>query len=195
MKKSKFSRNLKKNENCWIWRFLIFCTVTVTIFFNIIIVIIIIIHIIIIILIFSLPTFFSLGGTATEPAVFQDSKAKGRSRISMVWVPPLGIDPLCEGKWLPLQGEFTLSINSKKSFYKSYKQILKNRKIKFSRKRLIRSWWLKYRAWIKTIEDQVLRAVVLSGGAGRTSWAQAPRRKYMGKNIYWILSLKEKACW
>ena len=41
---------------------------------------------------------------------------KGRSRISMVWVPPLGFDPYCEDKWLPLQDEFTLSINSKKNF-------------------------------------------------------------------------------
>ena len=39
---------------------------------------------------------------------------KGRSRISMVWVPPLEFDPYCEGKWLPLQDEFTPSINSKK---------------------------------------------------------------------------------
>ena len=34
----------------------------------------------------------------------------------MVWVPPLGVDPYCEGKWLPLQDEFTPSINSKKKF-------------------------------------------------------------------------------
>ena len=26
--------------------------------------------------------------------------------------------------------------------------------------------------------------MVLSGGARRRSWAQAPRRKYIGKNIY-----------
>ena len=39
---------------------------------------------------------------------------KGRSRISMVWVPPLGFDPYCEGKWLPFQDKFTPSINSKK---------------------------------------------------------------------------------
>ena len=39
---------------------------------------------------------------------------KGRRVISMVWVPPLGFDPYCEGKWLPLQDEFTPSINSKK---------------------------------------------------------------------------------
>ena len=32
----------------------------------------------------------------------------------MVWVPPLGFDPYCEGKWLPLQDTFTSSINSKK---------------------------------------------------------------------------------
>ena len=43
-------------------------------------------------------------------------KFKGRSRISMVWVPPLGFDPYCKGKWLPLQDKFTLSINSKKLF-------------------------------------------------------------------------------
>ena len=51
---------------------------------------------------------------------------KGRSRISMVCVPPLGFDPYCEGKWLPLQDKFTPSINSKIFFYKSYEQILKN---------------------------------------------------------------------
>ena len=44
----------------------------------------------------------------------------------MVWVPPLEFNPCCEGKWLPLQDEFTPSINSKKKFYKSYKRILKN---------------------------------------------------------------------
>ena len=32
----------------------------------------------------------------------------------MVWVPPLGFDPYCEGKWLPLQDRFTPSINAKK---------------------------------------------------------------------------------
>ena len=37
---------------------------------------------------------------------------KGRTRINMVWVPPLGFDPYCEGKWLPLQDRFTPSINS-----------------------------------------------------------------------------------
>ena len=41
---------------------------------------------------------------------------KGRSRISMVWVPLLGFDPYCEGEWLPLQDEFTPSINSEKNF-------------------------------------------------------------------------------
>ena len=41
---------------------------------------------------------------------------KGRSRISMVWVPPLRFDPYCEGKWLPLQDKLTPSINSKKFF-------------------------------------------------------------------------------
>ena len=41
--------------------------------------------------------------------------------MSMVCVPPLGFDPDCEGKWLPLQDEFTPSINSKKNVYKSYK--------------------------------------------------------------------------
>ena len=64
---------------------------------------------------------------------------KGRSGISMVWVPPLGFHQYCKGKWLPLQDEFTPSINSKKIFYKSYKRILKNQKIEFSRKRLNRS--------------------------------------------------------
>ena len=37
-----------------------------------------------------------------------------RSRISMVWVPQLGFDPYCEGKWLSLEDKFTSSINSKK---------------------------------------------------------------------------------
>ena len=41
---------------------------------------------------------------------------KGRSRISMVWVPPLGFDLYCEGKWLPLQDKFTPSISLKKFF-------------------------------------------------------------------------------
>ena len=41
---------------------------------------------------------------------------KRRSRISMVWVPPLGFDPYCEGELLPLQDKFTPSINSKKIF-------------------------------------------------------------------------------
>ena len=30
----------------------------------------------------------------------------------MVRVPPFGFDPYCEGKWLPLQDEYTPSINS-----------------------------------------------------------------------------------
>ena len=34
----------------------------------------------------------------------------------MVWVPPLGFDPYCEGKWLPLQDKSTPSINSEKIF-------------------------------------------------------------------------------
>ena len=34
----------------------------------------------------------------------------------MVRVPPLGFDPYCEGKWLPLKDEFTSSINAKKIF-------------------------------------------------------------------------------
>ena len=59
---------------------------------------------------------------------------KGRSRISMVWVPQLGFDPYCEGEWLPVQDEFTQSINSKKNFHKSYERISKNQKIQFSRK-------------------------------------------------------------
>ena len=41
---------------------------------------------------------------------------KGRSRISMIWVPPLGFDPYCESKWIPLQDKFTPSINSKNLF-------------------------------------------------------------------------------
>ena len=38
-------------------------------------------------------------------------------------------------------------------------------------------------------------AVLFSGSAKRKSWAQATRRRYMGKYINWILWLKEKACW
>ena len=34
----------------------------------------------------------------------------------MVSLPPLGFDPYCEGKWLPLQDKFTPSINSKNFF-------------------------------------------------------------------------------
>ena len=34
--------------------------------------------------------------------------------MSMVWMPPLGFDLYCEGMWLPLQDEFTPSINYKK---------------------------------------------------------------------------------
>ena len=51
------------------------------------------------------------------PDIKQNKKHKSkkvRSKISMVWVPPLGFDPYCEGKWLPLQDEFTPSINAKK---------------------------------------------------------------------------------
>ena len=47
-------------------------------------------------------------------------KFKGRSRISMVWVLPLGFDPYCEGKWLPSQNEFGPSINSKKNFLQKF---------------------------------------------------------------------------
>ena len=57
----------------------------------------------------------------------------------MVWVPPVGFDPYREGKWLPLQDEFTPSIDAKKFFYRNHKRILKNQKIKFSRKRFNRS--------------------------------------------------------
>ena len=48
---------------------------------------------------------------------FFRGESKGRNRISMVWVSPLGFYPYCEGKWLPLQDEFTPSINSKKIFF------------------------------------------------------------------------------
>ena len=48
---------------------------------------------------------------------FFRGESKGRNRISMVWVSPLGFDPYCEGKWLPLQDEFTPSINSKNFFF------------------------------------------------------------------------------
>ena len=41
---------------------------------------------------------------------------KGRSRISMVWVPPLEFDPYCEVKRLPLQDKSASSINSNKIF-------------------------------------------------------------------------------
>ena len=41
---------------------------------------------------------------------------KGRSRISMVWVPLLRFHPYCGSKWLLLQDEFTLSIKPKKNF-------------------------------------------------------------------------------
>ena len=42
--------------------------------------------------------------------------SKGRGRISIVWVPPLGFDPYCESKCPPLEDKFTPSINSKKIF-------------------------------------------------------------------------------
>ena len=59
---------------------------------------------------------------------------KGRSRISMVWVPPLGFDPYCEGKWLPLQDKFTPSINSKKNFLqKLWTNFEKSRNLIFSK--------------------------------------------------------------
>ena len=57
----------------------------------------------------------------------------------MICVLPLGFDPYCRGKLLPLQNEFIPTMESKKFFYKSYEQIWKNPKIKFSRKRLDRS--------------------------------------------------------
>ena len=50
------------------------------------------------------------------PRTLSDSGRKGRSRISMVWVPPLVFYPHCEGNWLPWQDKFTPSINSKKNF-------------------------------------------------------------------------------
>ena len=56
-----------------------------------------------------------------------------------IWVPPLGFDPHCGGKLLPLQNEFTPSMKPKKKIHKSYEQILKNQIIQFSRKRLNRS--------------------------------------------------------
>ena len=67
----------------------------------------------------------------------------------------------------------------------------------FSTTRLNYIWKHEYThwAWIKTIENKVPRAVVLSGGARRRSWAQAPRRKYIGKYIKWTLWMKEKTCW
>ena len=83
--KIKIKKKIKKKENDWIWWFLIYCTVIVIIFFNIttiiivvilVVVFIIVIIIIIIILIFLLPTYFSLGGKATEPTIFQYFEAK-----------------------------------------------------------------------------------------------------------------------
>ena len=49
----------------------------------------------------------------------------------MVWVPPLGFDPYCEGKWLPLQDEFTSSINSKNFFTKVINEFWKITKTNF----------------------------------------------------------------
>ena len=45
-------------------------------------------------------------------------------------MPRLGFDPYCEGKWLPLQDEFTIhQVSTRKNFfYKSYKRILKIQK-------------------------------------------------------------------
>ena len=57
-------------------------------------------------------------------------------RLSMISVPPLGFDPYCEGKLLPLQNRFTPSIKFKKMFT--------NRKIQFTRWRLNWSWSLQY---------------------------------------------------
>ena len=65
--------------------------------------------------------------------------SKGHSRISMVWVLPFGCNTYCVDKWLPLQDKFTLSINSKKFYYGSCKQILKHQKIKVFLKRFNRS--------------------------------------------------------
>ena len=44
------------------------------------------------------------------------------------------------------------------------------------------------------IENQVPRAVALSGGARRRSWTQAPRREYMGK-IYILNFVTERKSW
>ena len=54
---------------------------------------------------------------------------KGRSRISMIWVPLLEFDPYCGGKLRPIQNKFTLSTNLKKIVYKRYDQILNNQLI------------------------------------------------------------------
>ena len=51
---------------------------------------------------------------------------------------PLGFNLHSGGKLLALQNEFAPSIEQKKN-YRSYEQILKNQKIKFSWKRLNRS--------------------------------------------------------
>ena len=45
---------------------------------------------------------------------------------------------------------------------------------------------------LKTIENQVPGAVVLSGGARRRSWAQAPRRKYVYGEEYILNFVTER---
>ena len=52
----------------------------------------------------------------------------------MVWVPPLGFDLYCEGKWLPFQDKFTLSINSKKiCLQKLWRNFEKSKNLIFSK--------------------------------------------------------------
>ena len=59
---------------------------------------------------------------------------KGRSSRSMICPPPPGFDPYCEGKWLPLQDEFTLSINLTKKFLQKLKtNFEKSKNLNFSK--------------------------------------------------------------
>ena len=46
-----------------------------------------------------------------------DISEKGRSRISMVWVPPLGFHPYSGGKSISLQNKLTPNINAKKKIF------------------------------------------------------------------------------
>ena len=54
--------------------------------------------------------------------------------MSMGWMPPLGFDLYCKGKWLPLQDEFTPSINSTKNFLQQLKTDFEKSKNQISSK-------------------------------------------------------------